>query len=128
MLRTMRKFISPTGEVVKTKTIKEFSDKYGLEPVGARMLACGMLKSFHGWMSFHPKAKKKRKRIMTKLINVQTYAEETLGNTVRAFADKHNLCSYEVCNLLTGKRFIYKNWVLRKTYDNVNKSFSDANF
>ena len=60
----MYTFISPKGEIVKTKTIKEFSEKYQFNYNNAVQLNCGFSARMNGWCSTHPKAKKKRQRFI----------------------------------------------------------------
>ncbi len=123
----MYKFISPEGETIRTKSIKEFAEKYQFNYSSAIQLSCGQRQYIKGWFSTHPKAKKKRMRFLTVLVNTVTSEQTTLGSSLKEFADKHNLCMNEVCKLVNGKRIRYRNWMLKKTYDKTFGSITDTN-
>jgi hypothetical protein len=64
----MYSFIAPTGEIIKTKTIKQFADQYGFRYSNAKSLSCGHYKTLNGWCSTSPKARRARKRFQTVLV------------------------------------------------------------
>jgi hypothetical protein len=111
----MHTFIAPTGEKIKTKTIKEFAQKAGMHESHARDLACGFYKRFHGYCSTHRKARKERARFLTVLVNPKLGKREILGQTVKGFAEKHHLCVNELHKLILGRKIVYRGWMLERT-------------
>jgi len=111
----MYSFISPTGETVKTKTIKQFAEQYGFRESNARSLACGHYKRLKGWCSTSPKAKKARERFQTVLINPDLGIREALGQRVTRFAERHHLCKSELYKLINGRQIGYRGWFLERT-------------
>lgn len=109
------KWISPTGEVVTTKTTREFADRYGFRASNARSLACGHFKRLNGWCSGHRSAGKTRARFLTQLVNTSQQKSDIVGASVTGFASRHGLCANEVYKLLTGKSICYRGWTLAKT-------------
>lgn len=114
----MYTFISPTGERKSFKTVKAFSDKYNICYSAARSLACGSKQTANGWCSTRVKTKKRR-RFETKVINTITNQEFIVGQSAQRFARTHGLNGNAFNELLKGHRLCYRNWMLRKTYDNA---------
>jgi hypothetical protein len=112
----MYRFINPKGEVIKTKTVKEFALQYGFAPSHARDLACGYLKKLNGWCSTHPKAKKQRERFLTVLVNPRQGKREILGRSIAHFARDHGLCMNELWKLINGRKICYRGWMLEITH------------
>src|SRR4051794_7902706 len=113
----MYKFISPTGEVVRTKTVKEFSQQTGITYSHARDLACGYNARVGGWCSMAPRAKKHRKRFLTVLIHPRQGKREMVGQSVSNFAKKHSLCVNELYKLVNGRKICYRGWMLETSYE-----------
>jgi hypothetical protein len=123
----MHRFISPTGEIIKTRSIKEFAEKYDFSPSMARSLACGYRSRLKGFCSTSPRAKKERMRFMTVLINTQTGERSILGPSVKKFATDHGLCFNELSKLVNGHKLMYRGWVLEKTLNLANGHVADRN-
>lgn len=111
--QNMYRFISPTGEVIKTKTIAEFARKYGFRYSNARSLACGHFQTLRGFCSTHPKAKKRRGRFTTQLQDLKTGTRECIGPSIKAFAQRHNVCANDISLVLAGKKLAAKGWILQ---------------
>ena len=111
----MPSFISPTGQIITTKTNKEFAQTYGFRESNVRSLACGWYRRFKGWCSMHPRAKKERERFMTVLVNTKTGIRSILGQTISGFAKAHSLSKQALCQLMNGHRVIYRHWMLENT-------------
>ena len=116
----MYSFISPQNEVIKTKTIRAFSDQYGLHYGNARSLACGLRHTIRGWCSTHKNARLKRRRFQTVLVNMRTGEREILGQTVKGFAKAHGLCMNELSKLVNRRKVVYRHWVLESTLKAAN--------
>ena len=111
----MYSFISPEGTTIKTKTIKEFADRFNLRYSNAKTLACGYRTRLQGFCSTHPRAKEARKRFMLVLVNTKTGVRSILGQTISGFAKAHSLCKNTLCQLINGHRVIYRDWMLENT-------------
>ena len=111
----MYSWISPDGNLIKTRTIKEFAEHYGFEYSYARNLACGWTMVAKGWCSTAPIAKRKRERFLTRLKNIRTGEERVLGASITGFAKSENLCVSELNKLISGRQLYYRNWVKTKT-------------
>jgi hypothetical protein len=111
----MHSFISPTGEIIKTKTIKQFADQYGFRYSNAKSLACGHYKRLNGWCSTSPTAKKARERFQTVLVNPTLGIREVLGQNVTDFAKRHHLAVDDVYQLVNARLICYRGWMLEKT-------------
>jgi FAD synthase len=111
----MYKWISPTGEVVKTKTIEEFSEKYHIRKSNAKSLVTGKRYRHKGFCSYSPKAKQARGRFTMTLVHTKTGERKILGQSIRAFAREHHLCANELGKLINKHRIIYRGWVLEST-------------
>lgn len=123
----MPSFISPTGEIVRTKTPKDFALKFGFSEGCARALSCGYRARLNGWCSTHKRAKKHRDRFTTVLINTQG-TRTILGPSIRAFCRKWNLNAGELGRLLAGQSVMYRGWCLEKTWEIINAPAADRNF
>jgi len=107
-------FISPNGDVVKSKNLRHFSAQHSLPYSHVRDLACGRFQCYRGWLS--PKAtRKRRKRFTTVLVNSKDGTRHTLGQTVSGFARAHNLCANELYKLINGRKWMYRHFCLEKT-------------
>ncbi len=113
----MYKFISPTGEIVKTKSVKEFAIKNNIPYEAAKRLSSGTTGVAYGWCSTHPKAKKKKERFLTKFVNIETGEQHQIGESFNAIINKHKLNHRNLTKLVKGQITCYKNWVLDKTYE-----------
>lgn len=122
----MYSFISPEGQRVKTKTVKEFALKYGFTHSMARSLACGYRARLRGWCSTAKRAKKHRDRFTTVLVNTRTGERSILGSSIKSFAEKRNLCMNELWKLVNGRKLIYRHWCLQKTLDSANGTLADG--
>jgi len=111
----MYSFISPTGETVKTKTIKQFADQYGFRYSNARSLACGHYQRLKGWCSTSSTAKKARERFQTVLVNPNLGVRDVLGQNFTDFAKKHHLAVNDVYQLVNARLICYRGWMLEKT-------------
>jgi hypothetical protein len=111
----MYSFIAPTGELVKTKTIKQFADQYGFRYSNARSLSCGYYKTLKGWCSPSPTARRARKRFQTVLVNPFLGIREVLGQRVTSFAERHHLCKSELYKLINGRQIGYRGWFSERT-------------
>ena len=110
-------FISPTGEVIRTSSLKQFADKYGLRHSNVQSLACGHFSTLKGFCSTHPKVKKRRERVTTVLHDTKSEQDYVLGANMKTFAKAHNICYNDLSKLLTGRRIACKGYVLRKTWE-----------
>lgn len=113
------KFINSNGELIKTRTIKEFSERYSMSYSLAKSLHCGLRVRIGGFCSTSPKpkARKYRRRFLTKLVNTKTAEECILGPSVKKFAVDHGLSLQGLSELVNGRVHIYRNWVLKKTLE-----------
>src|SRR4051812_12750272 len=78
-------FISPTGEIVWTSSIKAFAETAQMSHAVARQLACGDRTRIHGWCSTARKAKRQRERFLMGLI-APDGSRHILGRSVKHFA------------------------------------------
>jgi hypothetical protein len=124
----MYSWISPTGEKIRTRTVKEFATKYNFPESHARDLACGYMKRYRKWCSGHKRAAKARKRFTTVLVNFRLGKREILGQTVTAFAAKHQLCKNELYKLINGRKIMYRGWMLERTHNLAQGTVADSNF
>ena len=114
----MFKVFSPAGELITTKSVKEFADRFQFNPSSARALKNGKRARIRGWCSTHRKAKRHRERFLTKLVNLRTGEECILGQSIRAFAKNHDLCMNELWKLVNGYgKIAYRGWVTQATRD-----------
>lgn len=109
-------FLNPEGKKVRVKKLMDLVKMSGMSYMSARSLNCGIRKALLGWCSTHPKAKKRREKFMTRLINTETGERSVVGQHPKRFAIKHNLCANTLNQLLRGERLCYKNWMLEKSY------------
>ena len=110
----MYRWIDSTGNIIKTKTIKDFALTYNFDYSMAKSLACGLRSRLNGFCSTSPRAKKHRKRFTTRLINTRTREEAILGSSIVGFAKQRNLCANEIWKLVNryqGK-LMYRDWCL----------------
>ena len=124
----MYSFISPKGEIIKTKTVKEFSEKYGMKYSSAKELACGNRARNLGWCSTHKKAKRLRDRFTTVLVNTKTGERSILGQSLITFSKKHGLCMNEISKLVNGHKIFSRHWCLEKTLTNVHEAVHAGDF
>ena len=115
----MYTFISPKGEKVKVKSLKDFSETYQFNYSSVVQLHCGNNARLNGWCSTHPKAKKKRMQFLTVFINKDTGERDILGQSVTGFAERHGLASHDVYQLLHKHIVCYRGWMLEKTYNKI---------
>jgi len=111
------KWLSPNGDIIKTKTIREFANLTGMRYSNARSLACASLLSLHGYVAVHPKTKAKRKRMLTELLNTRTGQRQRLGCSAKEFAAKNGICKSELHKLLCGRKISIRDWTLASTAD-----------
>lgn len=109
------KFYSPQGQLVKTKSLRDFAVQHSLPYSHVKDLNCGRMKRYRGWLSTHKSARKYRKRFLTVLVNTQTSERCIVGQAVTRFAKAHGLSNKNLYGLLNGKRLAYKNWCLQQT-------------
>jgi hypothetical protein len=113
----MYRWIDSTGNVITTKTIREFSEKYSMSYRSSRALASGFRSRIKGWCSTNPKAKRARTRFTSRLINTKTGQSEILGQSVKGFAERHGLCMSELSKLINGRKVMYRDWCLSETLE-----------
>lgn len=124
----MRRYtwIGPDGGKFTTRSVREFSELTGLRYSNCTSLACGHFQTLHGYTSMHPKAKKRRERITTVLVNLHTGQREMLGTAITSFAARHNVCGNDICKLLNGHKIAVKGWVLEKTFKLTQAAIADG--
>src|SRR4051812_8761452 len=115
----MYRWLNSQGQIIRTHTIKEFSEKYSIGYGLAKSLACGSKVRIHGFCSTSPKAKarKYRERFMTGLVNTQTGERSILGPSVKKFANDHGLSLQGLSELVNCRVQVYRHWILQKTLD-----------
>ena len=113
----MHSWINSQGEIIKTRTIKEFAQMAGIRESNARSLACGHFKRFKSWCSTHRRAKRHRKRFTTALVNTHTEQKCIIGPSVTSFCRAHNLSTGHVHKLLAGEKLFYRGWCLASVLD-----------
>jgi hypothetical protein len=128
--RNVYTFLSPTGELVQTKSIREFADSVGMKYASARTLHSGHRKRINGWCSTDRSAKMARDRFMTVLVNTRTGERTILGHTINGFAKKYGLCDNELWKLVNGHggKICYRGWMLEQAYSAVNGPLADTSF
>jgi len=126
----MVSFINSQGEVIKFASIKEFADRFGFSHSVARSLHCGSRVRLKGFCSTSSKAKarKYRKRFLTKLVNTKTGEECILGPSIKAWAEKRHLCPNEVWKLINSHhgKLIYRDWCLQQTREAADGPLTDG--
>ena len=122
----MFKFISPQGQVVKTKSLRDFAVQHSLPYSHVKDLNCGIMKRYRGWLSTHPSARKYRKRFLTVLVNTLTGERCILGQAVTRFAKAHGLCLSELSKLVNGHKFMYRHWCLESTLQLTQSDVADS--
>ena len=125
---SMYSWIKADGSVLKTRTIKEFSEISGFSPQMSRVLACGTRGRIRGWCSTARRAKRQRDRFTLVLTNTITGASKILGSSVKKFAKDHGLCLNELSRLVNGRSRMYRGWILQKTLDAISGNPADAHF
>jgi hypothetical protein len=113
----MPSLISPTGDIIRRRTVKELIQVTGFRESNLRSLLCAHFKRFCGWCSTHPRARKARERFTTTLVNTKTGERAILGQTVTGFAKRHGLCKNELYRLVNYRSIIYRGWMMEKTYN-----------
>ena len=83
----------------------------------ARDLACGHAMTANGWCSTARRARRRRKRFLTKLINLRTGEMKILGQSIAQFARDNGLCRNELNQLVVGNLLHYRDWVLAKSLE-----------
>ena len=111
----MYSFISPAGQTIRTKTVKKFAESFGFNYSYARDLACGRTQVARGWCSTSPKAKRKRDRFLTKLVNLRSGETSMIGKSLAQFSRDHHLCRASLSELLNGRVLHYRDFVLAKS-------------
>ena len=96
----------------------------------ARSLHCGMRVRLRGFCSTSskPKARKFRRRFLTRLVNTKTGETKILGASVKSFAKDHGLSLQGLSELVNKRVQIYRHWVLGKTLDAVALDTPDSDF
>jgi Mor family transcriptional regulator len=112
------------GTKVRTKTVKQFAERYGLRESNARSLASGCAQYLKGWMSSHPRSKARRKRVMTEFVNSKTGERFRIGKAVAEFCRKHGLAKNDVYKVVNGRILSLKGWMLASTYDIARESIA----
>lgn len=108
-------FISPQNQIIRTKTIKEFSDQYSVSYRSARALASGFRSKIKGWCSTSPKAKRARKRFTTRLVNTKTGRIEIVGQSAKSCAKRMGVCYNDLVKLLNGHKIMIRGWAMEQT-------------
>ena len=123
-------FLNSRGEIEKFKSIREFSDRYSMPYSMARSLHAGMRVRLKGFCSTSskPKARKYRRRFLTRLVNTKTGETKILGGSVKCFAKDHGLSLQGLSELVNKRVQIYRHWVLGKTLDAVSLDTPDRDF
>jgi hypothetical protein len=125
----MRRYtwITPDGGKITTKTIRQFSELTGMRISNATSMACGYRQSLRGYVGMSKRAAKKRKRWTTVLVNTRTGQRERLGQSIKSFAERHDVCGNDLCKLLNGHKIAVKGWVLEKTWNLTHGAIADGN-
>lgn len=113
----MYRWIDSQNQVVKTRTIREFSEKYSMSYRSARALASGYRSKIKGWCSTSRKARLARQRFTTRLVNPKTGQSEIVGQSARAFAERHGVCYNDLVKLLNGHKLMVKGWATEQTLE-----------
>jgi hypothetical protein len=115
----MVRLLSPDNKIVKAKTVAELARRYNLNVTSLYKVAQGIQAGNLGWMSLHPRHKKRLEEVQTLLIHVPTRNVEHVGFSYKRFARKHDLNNEMLSDLIRGKRISYCGWMLKKTYDKL---------
>lgn len=121
----MCKWLGPGGEIIRTRTIKEFAERFGMSVGAARQLHSGQRSRIRGFCSMARRAKKHRNRFLTVLVNTRTGARLMVGRSVRQLARETGLCLNELYQLINGRKRIYRHWCLEKTLSAVSEPIAD---
>lgn len=113
----MYRWIDSTGQVVKTRTIKEFSEKYSMSYRSARALASGYRSKIKGWCSTSRKAKRARQRFTTRLVNARTGQSEIVGQSAKTLANRIGVCYNDLVKLLNGHKIMVRGWAMERTLE-----------
>lgn len=103
----MYSFLDNTGNVIKTRSVREFSDRHSLPYKSALSLASGRRARLCGYCSTHPRAKKLRERFTTTLLNLKTGERKILGPSVKKFAKDHDLSLQGLSELVNRRVLAY---------------------
>lgn len=124
----MYRWINSKGEVIRTRTVKEFSAISGMSYSMAKSLACGYRARLKGFCSTSPKVKKHRERFTTVLVNTRTGARSILGPSVKKFATDHHLSLQGLSELINGRVQMYRHWALERTLEAAHLHTPDTQF
>jgi len=124
----MCRWLNSKGEIIKTRTIREFADRYGLTIDSARNLHSGHRSRIRGFCSLAPRAKKERDRFMMVLVNTKSGERSILGPSVKQFAKDRGLSLQGLSELVNGTVFVYRHWVLAKTLDAISSDMPVKSF
>jgi hypothetical protein len=113
----MYSFLDITGNLIKTRSIREFSDRHSLPYNSARSLASGRRARLRGFCSTHPRAKKLRERFTTTLVNLQTGERKILGPSIKKFAKDHDLSLQGLSELVNRRVLAYRGLTLARSVD-----------
>lgn len=115
----MYRWIDSQGQVHKTRTVKEFAEKYNFPESLARSLACGQRSRLRGWCSTSkkPKVRKHRERFLTRLVNTKTGETTILGPSVKKFARDRGLSLQGLSELINRRVAMYRGWMLQTTHE-----------
>ena len=111
----MYRWIDSRGEVINTRTIKEFSESANMPYRSARALATGYRSKIKGWCSTSRKAKPARQRFTTRLVNTKTGQSEIVGPSAKAIAKRIGVCYNDLVKLLNGHKIMVKGWAMEQT-------------
>lgn len=122
----MCRWLNSKGEVIRTRTIREFAERFGMSVGVARQLHSGQRSRIQGFCSMAPKAKRHRKRFLTTLVNTRTGARLMVGKSVRQLARDTGLCLNELYKLINGRKLMYRGWCLERALEVISDPIADG--
>lgn len=122
----MCRWLNSEGEVIETRTIREFAERFGMSVGVARQLHSGQRSRIRGFCSMAKRAKPQRNRFLTAIVNVKSGDRRIVGQSVRRLAEDLGLCKNELHKVLCGRKIMCRHWCLEKTWKAVNESLADA--
>lgn len=114
-----KKLINPHGQVVKLYgSNRQIALITGLSQSSVESLMVGRRVCIKGWISCHPKAKKRMKEILDhfQLHNIETGEVAYTWNRSEEFQEQHNI-PYSACWKIRRSKPVHRKWINKKTYD-----------
>jgi len=114
---TAFEFSTPDGAIVKGKNLSRLCRDHNLNYDNMRKLLNGKIGQYRGWFSTKTsKSRKRLARIRQTIYNLNTGQFTKIGLSQTKLAASFSLSKSKLSRLLTGKRLMYKGWVLDSTY------------